>query len=117
MTIILPEGAPMVPEEMQISIRKIMGRFYRFKYMFSIAFNILSFPMLVLYLHNLKSGWRKWHRAWRNNLLRFGGWLILRRWTSQFKKGTFPSKLKQAQDDLMAQPPPASATRLDPHGA
>jgi glycosyltransferase involved in cell wall biosynthesis len=35
----------MSPEEMQTSIHKIMGRFYRFKHMFQIGLNILSFPV------------------------------------------------------------------------
>ncbi|MCX5906650.1 MAG: radical SAM protein, partial [Deltaproteobacteria bacterium] len=48
---------PITPEEMQTSTRHIMGRFYHFKHMFDIGFNILSFPILFFYLHNLKSGW------------------------------------------------------------
>jgi len=88
---------PMTPEEMHASMRLIMGRFYRFKHMFHIGINILSFPVLFFCLHNLRAGWRKWYRTWTNNVTRFGGWLILRRWTSEFKKDNFSSKLTEAK--------------------
>jgi radical SAM superfamily enzyme YgiQ (UPF0313 family) len=88
---------PITPEEMQDSIRLIMGRFYRFKHMFHIGWNILSFPMLLFYLHNLREGWWKWYRIWENNVTKFGGWLIIRRWSTQFKRDSFSSKLVEAK--------------------
>jgi len=88
---------PLTPEEMQHSIRLIMGRFYRFKHMFHIGWNILSFPMLFFYLHNLREGWQKWYRIWETNVTKFGGWLIIRRWSTAFKKDAFPSKLAEAK--------------------
>jgi radical SAM superfamily enzyme YgiQ (UPF0313 family) len=86
---------PLTAEEMHGAIRHIMGRFYRFNYMFSIGLSVLAFPAMVFYLHNIRAGWRRWYRPWRNNLLRFGGWIILRRWTSEFNKGIFSRKLDQ----------------------
>ena len=94
---------PLTPEEMQDSIHLIMGRFYRFKHMFHIGWNILSFPMLFFYLHNLREGWQKWYRIWENNVTKFGGWLILRRWYTSFKKDNFPRKLAEAKK-LIPQP-------------
>ena len=91
---------PMSPEEMQVSIHKIMGRFYRFKHMFQIGLNILSFPVLFFYLHNLKKGWWKWYRTWTNNVTRFGGWLIMRNWLSEFKKDNFSGKLAEAHKSV-----------------
>ncbi|MBL7132110.1 MAG: hypothetical protein ISS45_12045, partial [Candidatus Omnitrophica bacterium] len=91
---------PMSAEEMQASLRKIMGKFYQFKYMFMIGFNIFSFSTLIFYLHNIKSGWRKWYRPWRNDLIRFGGWIIIRQWTSRFKKDKFWQKLQKAKEHL-----------------
>jgi hypothetical protein len=91
---------PMSPEEMQVSIHKIMGRFYRFKHMFQIGLNILSFPVLFFYLHNLKKGWGRWYRTWTKNVSRFGGWLIMRRWLADFKKDNFSGKLAEAQKVL-----------------
>jgi len=88
---------PLTPEEMQDSIRLIMGRFYRFKHMFHIGWNIVSFPILFFYLHNLQQGWQKWHRIWENNVTKFGGWLIIRRWYNAFKKDNFSRKLAEAK--------------------
>lgn len=92
--------APLSAEEMQASTKKIMGKFYQFRYVFMIALNILSFPGLIFFLHNIKSGWRRWYRPWRNHLIRFGGWLIMRGWVSQFKKSDFSQKLRRAKEHL-----------------
>lgn len=92
--------APLTPDEMQASIRKISGRFYRFRHMFSIALNILVFPAMILSLWNIRFGWRKWYRHWRTYLLRFGGWIIVQKWTYQFKKGNFSKKLREAERNL-----------------
>ncbi len=91
---------PISAEEMQASVRKIMGKFYQFRYMFMITLNIFSFPALVFFLHNVKSGWKKWYRPWRNALIRFGGWILMKRWVSAFKKDKFPEKLKRAQNHI-----------------
>ena len=91
---------PMSAEDLQSSIRKIMGKFYQFKYMFFIGLHIFSFPALIFFLHNIKSGWRRWYRPWRNAVVRFGGSLIIRGWTSEFKKSTFSQKLKEAKEHL-----------------
>jgi radical SAM superfamily enzyme YgiQ (UPF0313 family) len=89
--------SPMTPEEMQASSHRIMGRFYRFKHMFHIGLHILWFPVFFIYLPNLKAGWRKWYRIWANQVTRFGGWLLLRRWYAAFKKDPFPRKLAEAK--------------------
>ncbi len=89
---------PMTPEEMQASAMKIMGRIYRFKYMFMVALNIFSFPYMVFFLHNIKYGWRKWYRPWRQSLIRFAAWITMRRWKSAFKKDGFLHKLEKAKE-------------------
>jgi hypothetical protein len=91
---------PMTAEELQTSARKIMGKFYQFKYMFIVALHIFSFPSIIFFLHNIKTGWRRWYRPWRNSLTRFGGWLIMKGWISQFKKSKFLQKLQKAQERL-----------------
>ena len=98
---------PMTPEEMHQSIQMIMGRFYRFRHMFHVGLNILSFPVLFLYLHNFKRGWRQWYRGWRNSLKRFGGWMILRGWLAKFRRDNFADKLSEAKRQL------AHASRFD----
>ncbi|MDD3297038.1 MAG: radical SAM protein [Candidatus Omnitrophica bacterium] len=91
---------PMTAEQMQTSARKIMGKFYQFKYLFMTGLHVFSFPVIIFYLHNIKQGWRKWYRSWRNALARFGGWVILNGWTKEFKKGIFWKKLQKAQQHL-----------------
>ncbi|PIQ89283.1 MAG: hypothetical protein COV72_03840 [Candidatus Omnitrophica bacterium CG11_big_fil_rev_8_21_14_0_20_42_13] len=94
--------SPLTAEDMQASIRKIMGKFYQFRYMFMVVLQIISFPALIFFLHNMQLGWRKWYRHWRNDLMRFGGWMIIRRWTSEFKKNKFSERLKTAKEHLKA---------------
>lgn len=85
--------APLTPEDIQTALKKIMGRFYQFRSMFSIGLNVLVFPAMVFSFGNIGIGWRKWYRNWRNAILRFGGWIIIRRWISDYKKGAFSRKL------------------------
>ncbi len=89
--------APMTPELMQLSLRRIMGRFYRFRYVFAIGLNVLIFPAMFLSVWDIRFGWRKWTSVWRNNLIRFGGWILLKRWTSKLRHGAFSQKLAKAK--------------------
>ena len=91
---------PLRPEEIQLGSRKIMGRFYRFGYMFLVPVKILSFTRMIFFFHNIRAGWRKWYRSWRNYLIRFGGWVLLKKWTSRFKRDPFLHKLQKAQEHL-----------------
>jgi radical SAM superfamily enzyme YgiQ (UPF0313 family) len=101
---------PLTAQEMQMSIRKIMGRFYRQRYMLSVALHTVSFPALVFHLHNLRSGWRRWNRRWWSSVFRVAGSAFVRRWTAQVKSGGFARKLAQAQAALHAAvaPPPVA---------
>jgi len=99
---------PMSPEQMQGAAKKIMGRFYTFRHMFFVAGNILSFPSIVFFFHNIRLGWRRWYRSWRNHLIRFGGWITMRKWTSEFKKDRFSQKLQEARKHLDAKKTGAS---------
>lgn len=94
---------PLTPEDMQTAIRTIMGRFYRFRHVFMIAVNILTFPAMVLSLYDIRSGWRRWYRSWRNAVLGFTGWIIMRKWKSEFRKGDFSRKLAQARERFLPQ--------------
>ncbi|MDD5069724.1 MAG: radical SAM protein [Candidatus Omnitrophica bacterium] len=97
---IFEPDAPLSAEEMQFSARKIMASFYKFQYFFKIGLNILMFPGLILFLANIKSGWRKWYRPWRNDLVRFMGWIILKRWNFNFQKERFLAKLQSARGQV-----------------
>jgi radical SAM superfamily enzyme YgiQ (UPF0313 family) len=94
---------PLNSEEIQIGARKIMGRFYQFGYMFLVPVNILSFTSLIFFFHNIRLGWRRWNRSWRNYLVRFGGWIILSKWTIAFKSDKFPEKLQNARRHIKFQ--------------
>ncbi|MEI6971157.1 MAG: radical SAM protein, partial [bacterium] len=91
---------PNTPEQLHVAGKKIMGRFYSFKYMFDVGFRTLLFPYMVFYLHNIRKGWQKWHKPWWNSVIRFGGWVTIRRWTNEFKKGGFLNKLKLAEQRI-----------------
>ena len=91
---------PMTAQDLQASIIKLMGKFYQFKYMFLVGLHVFLFPSLIFFLYNIKLGWRKWYRLWRNTLTRFGGWIIMKGWTQEFKKGAFIQRLRDAQENL-----------------
>ena len=91
---------PLTSEEIHGAAKRIMGKFYQFKYIFLVALNIFSFLALIFFLHNIRLGWKKWYRSWRNYLIRFGGWITLRRWTSEFKKDKFWQKRQTAREHL-----------------
>ena len=93
---------PMTAEEMQASIRKIMGRFYRPSQMFAMGIHILWFPVIVFWFHNIKAGWRMWFRRWWKSLMRYAGSRVVTKWTNHLKGGTFPQKLAEAERDLRA---------------
>jgi radical SAM superfamily enzyme YgiQ (UPF0313 family) len=93
---------PLSPEDMQTAIRKIMGRFYQPRHMFSLGLHILSFPVVAFYFHGIKSGWQRWNQKWWRYLYRTGGWLTLRKWTAALKKDGFPNKVAKAKKQLQA---------------
>jgi radical SAM superfamily enzyme YgiQ (UPF0313 family) len=91
---------PMTAQEIQEAGKQIMRRVYRFRYVLFVAANILLFPSIALYLHNLKVGWGRWYRSWRNSLIRFGGWITMRKWSADFGRGDFLQKLQAARNRL-----------------
>jgi radical SAM superfamily enzyme YgiQ (UPF0313 family) len=94
--------APMTAEEFQSAGRRIMTRFYHCRYALLIAASILSFPTLVFSLHRLRAGWGAWYRRWQTRLIRFGGWITIRKWMSDFRKGDFLLRLRRARVHLQA---------------
>ncbi|MEW5895056.1 MAG: radical SAM protein [Candidatus Omnitrophota bacterium] len=87
---------PLSTEEAQVSARKIMVSFYRFRYFFKIGLNILLFPAIAFFLTDIKKGWRTWYRLWRNDLVRFNGWIIIKKWNRNFQKDRFCERLQSA---------------------
>jgi hypothetical protein len=97
---IFEPDAPMTAEDMQAAQRQIMASFYRFSYFFKIGLDVLTFPSLIFFLHDIGLGWRRWYRSWRNDLIRFMGWIIVREWSLNFKRAGFWEKLSRAQSAL-----------------
>jgi radical SAM superfamily enzyme YgiQ (UPF0313 family) len=91
---------PYTAEQLHDSVKQIMGKFYQLRYMFKIGLNVLSFTTMIFYLHNIQQGWRRWYRSWRNDLIRFIGWLTMRGWIKEFKKDNFSEKLARAKQRL-----------------
>jgi hypothetical protein len=92
---------PYTAKQMQQAVRQIMRWFYRFHYLFMIPATFISFPMIALYLYNLRQGWESWYRHFRNYLIRFGGWLTIKRWHILFEKDRFKDKLAAARYNLL----------------
>ncbi|MDP8298189.1 MAG: radical SAM protein [Candidatus Orphnella occulta] len=92
--------APMSPEELQTAPMKIMSMIYRFKYMFMVAINVFSFPYMIFFLYNVKYGWKKWYRRWRQSLIRFGSWITVKKWKASVKKDNYLQKLQKAKEHM-----------------
>ncbi|MBF0484389.1 MAG: B12-binding domain-containing radical SAM protein [Candidatus Omnitrophica bacterium] len=97
---IFEPDAPLSAEEMQVSARQIMSSFYQFPYFFKIGLNILLLPGLVFFLGDIREGWRKWYRNWRNDLVRFMGWIIIKKWISNFQHDRFFDKLQSVKGQV-----------------
>jgi radical SAM superfamily enzyme YgiQ (UPF0313 family) len=95
----------------QAVVKEIMGKFYRFHSFWQISKNILfHFPRLVFssaftiitfrvkYIIDAFLIWKK--KYFRNYLLRFGGYIILRNWIKNLKTGNFLEKLHKAKKEL-----------------
>jgi radical SAM superfamily enzyme YgiQ (UPF0313 family) len=114
---------PMTAQEIQEAGKQIMRHVYRFRHVLYVVANILLFPSLAFYLHNLRLGWGRWSRSWRNNLIRFGGWITIRKWSADFGKSDFLRRLQTARNHLAlmhgAEPLPQKPERTSevPDGA
>ncbi|MHB9137855.1 MAG: B12-binding domain-containing radical SAM protein [Victivallaceae bacterium] len=91
---------PLTAEDMHLANKALMGHFYQFRYVFSIGLDFLLFPMILFPFFNVKDGWRKWYHSWRNNVWRFIGWNILRKWTSHRNRDNFSARLEQVEKTM-----------------
>lgn len=94
---------PLTAKDMQYAVRKIMGKFYQFKYMFAFILNVFLFASFLFFFNYMDMGWRRWYRSWRNALLRFIGWIIMKKWMFAFKKDKFLQNLERAKEKLLTQ--------------
>jgi radical SAM superfamily enzyme YgiQ (UPF0313 family) len=99
------------PEDLQRAMTQIMGRFYRLQNLLNIVVGtLIHFPRMV-FLASLSivtfrvkyivKAFLKWKsRYFRNDLIRFGGYLVLKSWLKKFKKDKFLQYLKRARQQL-----------------
>lgn len=106
----IPDGG-VEPEEIQKIVGDLMSRFYNFSNFWKILKNILvNFPVIVFFsaftivsgrVKYITSAFNLWHRRYfRNYLLRFGGYFIVKNWFKKFKKDKFLVKLNSAKAEL-----------------
>jgi radical SAM superfamily enzyme YgiQ (UPF0313 family) len=99
---------PIDPEQLQQAGKQIMSRVYQFRYLFLVVASILSFPTLAFSLHRLNLAWRRWTQRWRSRIIRFGGWITIRKWTSNFQRSDFLQRLHTARERLRNERDPVS---------
>ncbi len=101
-------------KELQPAIRKVMGRLYRLGTVFKLLFTLLiHFPPIAIissfsifsfrvkYIVDTYMRWKKHH--FRDAILRFGGYVLLKKWMRMFKSSDFSSRLEEAQMALRKQ--------------
>lgn len=105
------QGDGVTPEEVQNAVEKTMKRFYRSIYVFRLLKNILlDFPIVVCSsvvtlfsskIRYIKKAFRFWkQKFFKNNFLRVGGLMIVKKWFKQFRYSNFPTKLQKAERDI-----------------
>jgi hypothetical protein len=68
---------------------KLMKGFYDPMSFVRIALKTLAFP-----IDYLIRGWDIWYRSWRNDLRKYGGHLVIKRWAKCYKRDDFVGKLE-----------------------
>ncbi len=101
--------APMTAEQVQAGAHQVMGHFYHPRTLLKLAGSLLAFPAIALRLDSFRAGWSGWKRRWKRNLYRAGGWLLLRQWTSAFRRDGFTRKLRRAEKSLRSRGDQAGA--------
>jgi radical SAM superfamily enzyme YgiQ (UPF0313 family) len=94
---------PLSAQELQRCQSRIMRGHYRFRSVWVLGACVCLFPTILLFASDIKAGWRGWYRRWRNNLIRFFGWVIIRGWMHAFIQSGFMNKLLAAQKHLREQ--------------
>lgn len=98
----------VTPEELHKAIKKIMFRFYSFSNLLKIILHIfITFPGFVFpsavtiilgrikYILHAFNIWKR--KFFRNNIMKLGGYLIIKNWIKNFKSGTFLNKLNEVK--------------------
>jgi len=78
--------------ELQEIPTKLMRGFYDPMSFFRIALKTLAFP-----IDYLVRGWDDWYRSWRNELRKYGGYLIIKRLRKHYNQDDLIKKLENAE--------------------
>jgi radical SAM superfamily enzyme YgiQ (UPF0313 family) len=80
----------MTLQELQELPIKIMRWFYS-------PLNLVTIPLktLIFPLDYLIRGWQCWYRDWRNDIRKYGGHLLIKRWIRHYKDQSFLKKLEK----------------------
>jgi len=98
----------ITPQQLQKAVKDIMSRFYHPRNFLMLAKNmIIHFPGIMLVslftlitgrVRYIKKAYYLWKRkSFRNYLLRFVGYFIVKNWVSQFKKSDFRKRLEESR--------------------
>jgi len=78
----------MTVRELQEMPFKIMGRFYNRWSFIRVAIRTIIFPVDII------RGWKNWHRDWVRDIVKSGGYLLMRRWKRKQQINEFIEKLE-----------------------
>ena len=79
----------MTLQELQELPTKIMRWFYN-----PISFVRIPLKTVVFPFDYLIRGWGRWYRDWRNDIAKYGGHLLIKRWLKHYERQSFLKKLK-----------------------
>ncbi len=84
----------MTMEEFQKIPMKLMGRFYNFW-----AFIRIPFKTIAFLADCCIRGWDRWYRDWFRDILKCGGYFLIRRWRRKQEDSDFIKKLEKYQSE------------------
>lgn len=80
----------MTLRELQELPTKIMRRFYS-----PLSFARIPLRTLIFPFSYLIEGWKQWYRGWRNDVVKYGGHLLIQRWLRHYERQSFLKKLEK----------------------
>ncbi len=90
----------MTLAELQDTPVEIMRWFYSSRSFFRIPFRTLSFPA-----HYLIKGWQHWYYGWWSDVVKCGGYLLIKQWLKRQKEDQFLSRLEKYSEERKSNPP------------
>ncbi|MDI6734402.1 MAG: hypothetical protein QMD50_02870 [Patescibacteria group bacterium] len=82
--------------EFQEAPIKIMKWFYS-----SFSFLRIPFRTIIFPIHYLIKGWRHWYYGWLRDIVRYGGYRLLKRWQKSQRNDLFIARLEEFKNKTM----------------